>query len=576
MMHPPLPAAEWSASVNAILANAVHLHQAGRLQEAIDRYTVALASGADFAEIHYNIGLAYKQQGCLDAAATSLEECLRRNPRNSDAHNNLGNVRKEQGRLDDAVACYRTAVAQNPNHKQALGNLGGTLRQQGHLQDAGAWLCQAVKAQPDRAELFHELGLALHGLGNYEQAIGCYRFALGIKPDYPEAAYNLGLALQSSDQVDESVACYRQVIQIQPDFADAYKNLGAALRQQGFLDDAIACLQRGVGLQPEDPDLHLNLAMGLLARGDMAAGWQEFEWRWKTPQLAGARRNFSQPQWYGEPGVGRTLLIHAEQGFGDTLQFCRYAALAAARGLNVVMQVQPPLVRLLRSLAGATSIIGYGDAVPDFDVHCPMLSLPLALGTKLETIPSAVPYLHADAAQAEPLRLRLAEISGPGLRVGLVWAGNPRSHAPACAAVDRRRSMAADRLAPLLATPGVLFFSLQKDGPPAPASSHMLHLMHEMTDFADTAALVANLDLVISVDTAVAHLAAALGKPVWLLDRFDPCWRWLTGRRDSPWYPALRLYRQPRAGDWDSIVAEVARDLRELVDATKQGNRVAR
>jgi hypothetical protein len=278
-----------------------------------------------------------------------------------------------------------------------------------------------------------------------------------------------------------------------------------------------------------------------------------------------ARRSFAQPQWRGEESAGRILLIHAEQGFGDTLQFCRYATLAAERGLRVVLEAQSPLVRLLQGLPGVDRVIARGEALPAFDLHCPMLSLPLALGVTLENIRRFEPYLHADPAQAATWRTRLAEMTGPVPRIGLVWAGNPRNHLRGLAAVDRRRSLAPNLLAPIFNVPGLRLLSLQKDGPLAPVEFPLIDFMHEMQDFADTAALIANLDLVISVDTAVAHLAAALGKPVWLLDRYDACWRWFTGRRDSPWYPTLRLYRQPQPGDWDQVLAEVISDLAGLV-----------
>jgi hypothetical protein len=248
------------------------------------------------------------------------------------------------------------------------------------------------------------------------------------------------------------------------------------------------------------------------------------------------------------------LLIHAEQGFGDSIQFCRYAPLAAKRGFRVILEVQEPLVRLLHDAPGVDLVLCRGADLPAFDLHCPLLSLPLALGTTLTTIPAVPSWL---AVKPEIWRTRLASLSGPGLRIGLAWAGKASNMA------DRRRSMAPARLAPLFAVPGLQFVCLQQAGP-KPTGLPLIDFMHEMTDFADTAAVIANLDLVISVDTAVAHLAASLGKPVWLLDRFDACWRWLDGRRDSPWYPSLRLYRQQRAGDWEPVLAEVVRDLRQL------------
>jgi hypothetical protein len=304
--------------------------------------------------------------------------------------------------------------------------------------------------------------------------------------------------------------------------------------------------------------------MALLAAGDLTAGWREYEWRWKTAQLRSGYRDFGKPLWQGEAGAGRTLLIWAEQGFGDTLQFCRFAPLAAARGWRVVMVVQKALVRLLGSLPGVDQVLPSGAVMPPIDSQCPMLSLPLALGITLDTIPCAPSYLSADPSHVAAWKARLPPLCGERLRVGLVWAGNP-GRSPVLSAVDRRRSMPPELLASLLGIDGVAFFSLQKGSHALSGRPGLIDVMAEMTDFADTAALVANLDLVISVDTAVAHLASAVGTQVWMLDRFDPCWRWLTGRRDSPWYPGLRIYRQPEHGAWSAVVSAVAADLQTIL-----------
>ena len=290
--------------------------------------------------------------------------------------------------------------------------------------------------------------------------------------------------------------------------------------------------------------------MALLSRGDMAEGWQEYEWRWRTAALAPFRRDFPQPQWRGEPAEGRTLLIHAEQGLGDSIQFCRYASLAAARGLHVIMEVQKPLVRLLRGLPDVDQVVAQGEEpLPSFDLHCPMQSLPLAFGDHhRDHSQRPRPTFAPTRRRQRPGRTRLDAVGSPGPRIGLAWAGNPAMIR------DRQRSLAPHQLAPLLALARHCISSAcKKTVPVRLPDAPITDFMAEMEDFADTAALIADLDLVISVDTAVAHLAAALGKPVWLLDRFDPDWRWLLGRRDSPWYPSLRLYRQPRPGSWDGL-----------------------
>jgi len=521
---------EMSSPVQRIFADAIRHHQARRLHDAIACYQKTIDLKPDF----------------------------------PDAHNNMGVALREQGRLTEAVACYRRAVNLKPDYPDAHSNLGAALQAQGRLDEAVACYQRAINLKPDFADAYNNLGTVLQAQGRLAEAVACCQRAIDLKPDFAIACCNLGAALQAQDRLDEAVAGYQKAIKLKPDYPQAYIGLGSTLQRQGRLAEAVTCFRKVIELRPDDPDAHNNLAMTLLMRGEMAAGWAEYEWRWKTPQMIRHRRDFANPQWSGEAAEGRTLLIHAEQGFGDTVQFCRYAPLAAARGLRVIMDVPTPLVRLMRSLAGVDLVVAHGDEPPQFDLHCPMLSMPLALGTTLETIPGAVPYLQADGAQVGMWHSRLATMAKKDPRIGLAWAGNPRNHSPTWAAVDRRRSLALDRLAPLFGLAGLHFFSLQKDRSEVPVDFPLTDLMNEMEDFADTAALIANLDLVISVDTAVVHLAGALGKPVWMLDRFESDWRWLIGRRDSLWYPTLRLYRQPYPGDWESVLADVARDLRCL------------
>jgi len=437
----------------------------------------------------------------------------------------------------------------------------------GRANEAELLFRQVLAVDPHHAESLHLLGVIAYQTGRPDMAVDLIGKAIASDPTNASSHSNLGNLLQQQERLDEAIACYRRALALKPDFSQALNNLANALKARNGPADAIASYHGAIRLRPDDPEVHYNLGMALLACGDMAAGWEEYEWRWKTPQMSPARPQFAQPQWRGEAAEGRTVLIHAEQGFGDTIQFCRYAPLVAARGFRVILEVPTPLRRLLRTLPGIDRFMVDGEARPPFDLHCPMLSLPLALRTTLATIPAAVPYLHADAALVSDWGARLAMLETRGPRIGLVWAGNPRKQLIAAAATDRRRSIRPELLTSFINVPERQFFSLQKDGPAPPEHFRLIDFMDEMADFADTAALIANLDLVISVDTSVAHLAAALGKPVWLLDRFDACWRWLTGRRDSPWYPGLRLYRQPRPGDWDSVLAEVTHDLREFTVA---------
>jgi len=354
-----------------------------------------------------------------------------------------------------------------------------------------------------------------------------------------------------------------------------HNNRAVALDDLRRLPEALASYDQALALAPERGDIQHNQAMCRLALGDYAAGWTQYEWRWRTQQMAG-RRELIAPLWLGhEPLAGRTILLHAEQGLGDTLQFCRYAADVAALGAEVILEVQPGLERLLERLAGVDRVVVRGQPLPVHDFQTPLMSLPLALGVDVGTPRPA--YLTADPDEAADWAQRLA----PGLRVGLCWAGGIRPDRPVANRIDARRSLSLEALRPL-AVAGVSFYSLQK-GPPAAqlaeakardwGGPEIVDLTDELQDFADTAALVANLDLVITCDTAVAHLAGGMGKPVWILNRYDACWRWLVGRDDSPWYPSARLFTQNTPGDWDAVVQRVAGELVDLAAAPEKQRR---
>jgi tetratricopeptide (TPR) repeat protein len=536
----------------------------GKVNEAVASYERALTYQPDFAEAYFNLGNALKAQGKFDKAAVSFGRALTRRPDYAEAHNNLGLVLQEQKNLAAAEASYRRALILLPNFAEAHSNRGITLKARGKPEEAEACYRRALTLTPNYAEAHNNLGLVLLEQDKPEEALASFGKAAALKPDYAEAHGDLGLALKTLGRLDEAVTSFRRALALKPDLAETHSNLGNIFQEQGKVDEAVTSFRRALTKKPDYAEVHNNLAMSLLAWGEMAEGWQEYEWRWHAESLRMAPRNFVQPQWRGESAEGKTLLIHAEQGLGDSVQFCRYASLAAARGLRVTLEAPPPLVRLLQSLSGVDLVVESGKPLPPFDLHCPMLSLPLALNTTLTTIPQAASYLRADGPQSATWQRRLA--AWPGHRIGLAWAGNARIHSsPQLAAVDRRRSIAPDRLLPLTELAGVTFFSLQKEGPKAPDGLKLTDFMEEMRDFADTAALIANLDLVISVDTAVAHLAAALGKPVWLLDRYDPCWRWLRNREDSPWYPSLRLFRQTRAGDWQAVIERVRTELSRTI-----------
>jgi tetratricopeptide (TPR) repeat protein len=465
-------------------------------------------------------------------------------------------------RLEAAEAGYRRVLALCPAAAQVWQGLGDLLRESGRLEAALAPYRRSARLDPGPALPLACLAGTLKLLGDPAGAAAAARQALARRPDDVAARLNLGAALRDLGAFAAAEAMDRRVVALAPGLPQAYNNLGNALHHLRRPREALAPFARALLLRPDYPEARYNRSLAHLLAGDDAAGWAEYEWRWRRRE-APPGRGFDRPQWTGEPLAGRTLLLHAEQGHGDTLQFLRYLPLVAARGGRVLLEVQPALLRLAATVAGAAAVFAQGAPLPAFDCHCPLMSLPLACKTTLATIPARVPYLQADAAARAAWLRRLED---GRLRVGLVWAGDPRPHLPAAAVIDRRRSLPLSVLAPLGTVAGVRLISLQKGSAaaePRPPGLDLFDPTAELGDFADTAALVAALDLVISADTAVAHLAGALGRPVWLLSRFDGCWRWLLERDDSPWYPTLRLFRQASPGDWSGVVAALTAALRE-------------
>ncbi|HEY1411755.1 MAG TPA: tetratricopeptide repeat-containing glycosyltransferase family protein, partial [Rhodopila sp.] len=450
------------------------------------------------------------------------------------------------------------AIELAPARSQSWIALGSALQTLDQIDDAAAATCQAISLDPDSAPNHLQLGDIRHRQRDHAAAETCYRRAIQLAPALPEAHCHLSNALLALLRHAEAEACYRAAIRLQPMSAAHHSNLGTALSAQQNVQEALAAQRQALAIDPDFIDARYNHAITLLLAGELEPGWQYYEARWQLPW--NPPRDIAQPRWNGEPLAGRTILLHAEQGLGDMLQMARYVPLVAARGGRVVLQVHPPLVRLLQGLRGVQQVVPLEAPLPPFDLHCPLFSLPLVFRTRLDTIP-AEPYLKADSTLAVPAACRALLAARTGLRVGLVWQGTAQIGAH----VNRERSLALEQLAPLADIPSVALYSLQKDPDPASmdkaAALGITDLMADVTDFADTAARVAALDLVISVDTSTAHLAAAMGKPVWLLSRFGGCWRWLTDRSDSPWYPTLRLYRQDASRDWTCVMAQVVRDL---------------
>lgn len=557
----------------------------GRPAEAVASFRAALELRPASADAHGNLGNALRDLGRLGEAEHHLREALHRRPAYPEAHNNLGAVLRDAGQAAEAEGCFRAALRLRPEFAEAHRNLGQLLNAHGRHAEAVASLRAALQGRPVDAAIWAELGSALralgrsaeaepalrealrhdpafeaarielgnalHDLGRLDEAEAAFRAALTARSDSPAALLGLGVVAGLLGRFAEAEATLRQALQHQPGLAGAHSALGDVLRNRGRLAEAETALREALRLQPDDPDAQVHLAFTLLQAGRLAEGWRAYEHRGRARAWRGRTRRFAARQWQGEALAGRTLLLHAEQGLGDTLQFCRYAPLIHLDGGRVLLEAPEPLERLLASLPGVT-VLRRDAPLPPFDLHCPLMSLPQRFGTTLATIPAA-PYLPADPAATSAWRARLAALP-PGPRVGLVWAGSPATDA------DRRRSLPLEALAPLADIERVRFVSLQK-GPAASQAPPVGLDLHDPTealrDFADTAALVGALDLVIGVDTAVVHLAGALGRPVWLLNRFDTCWRWLTNRDDSPWYPTLRMFRQTSPDDWAGPVSAV-------------------
>jgi Flp pilus assembly protein TadD len=467
----------------------------------------------------------------------------------------LGLIAHQSGRVGDAVERLRRAATLAPDVPLYHANLGEICRIAGLTAEAVAASRRALALNPDYPEALSNLGVALYDGKNYEEAAACQRRAMALAPDFALAHSNYGNALHALKRFDEAIAAYRRALELAPLSADIWSNLGISLHHAGRDKEAVVALRRAVALAPNHANARSGLGIMLLMHGDFAAGWDEYEWRLQSTEVKGPR--FPQRPWEGESLLGRHIYVKAEQGFGDAIQFARYLPRLEARAGAVSVRVHESLLTLMRESFPGIAIYGdHGEPRPA-DCECALLSLARIFRTRAETIPAAVPYLRPPEAIAARWRQRLATL--PGLKTGVVWAGRP-GHTN-----DFRRSLDLAALAPLAAVPGVAFASLQV-GPAAAALAAdpplaIADFAPELGDFAETAGAVAALDLVIAVDTAVAHLAGALGKPVWVLLPWVADWRWLIGREDSPWYPTMRLFRQKQDESWPAVVARVAAEL---------------
>ncbi|HSZ58715.1 MAG TPA: tetratricopeptide repeat protein [Tepidisphaeraceae bacterium] len=535
------------------------LAMAGKFDEAIPEFHAALALRPDDPAFHNNLGNAFRGKQDNASALEHYRQAIRLRPDYADAHNNLAGLLHSAGQKEQAVEAFRALARLRPADADAAYNFAKSLSATGAIDQAIAAYRRAIELRPDFLDAISELLIALGNQGAVDQAIVLARRAVALRPDLPQTHNNLGWVLQKKEAFDEATAEYQRAIELRPQYAEAYNNLGSVLFEAGRFHEAIETLQKALSFQPDHAAIAANIGIMMLTVGDFERGWPVYEARRRVIPVS-LDSDTTRPRWDGSDLSGKTIVIQSEQGYGDSIQFARYMPLVRAHGGRVVLQCPPGLKKIFSTVAGADQVLADNEPLPPFDVHTRLLSLPGIFHTNLESISANVPYLHAEAELVERWRRRiLAE--PPGLKVGLSWAGNP-THPQ-----DRHRSIPLSALAPLPQAPGVRFYSVQKGDAarqalsPPPGMS-LTDWTADLHDFADTAALVQNLDLVITVDSAVAHLVGAMGLWVWVLVQHIPDWRWLLARSDSPWYPTMRLFRQPQRCDWTTPIAQVAGELR--------------
>ncbi len=565
----PSPAESWQAALS--------LHASGQYAEALAGLARLLQSEPSYPqalELASVCAHRLRRHDGTQAATPSGGDRIDR----AVAYNELGSWFYGDGQAALAERAFREALSSRPDWPVAMTNLGIALRVQHRYEEAETILRRARELAPSDPRARNASGLLLWNLKRLEEAEAQYREAIRLDAEFRDAHNNLGLLLMDLNRLAEAQAAFERALAIDPAVPEGHNNLGNALKQQGRIPDAIAAYRQALALRPDYPAARANLALPLLQTGEYGQGWALYESR-HDAALGSHYTNqppLPWPRWTGEPLAGKSVLVWPEQGFGDVLQFCRYLTLLKARGAaRVGVACQPALARLLGSLEGVDAVypLDGQSTIARHDCWCFVMSLPHLFGTTVETIPAPMPYLQAPAGLPRQWQARLPE---GRFRVGIVWAGDPRRYEPASNAVDQRRSMSARMFTPILRVPGVTFVSLQKgettQGQIAdlPPDLRPFDPMDGVQDFADTAAIIECLDLVITVDTSMAHLAGALNKPVWILSRYDACWRWLGGRSDSPWYPSARLFHQTEPGNWEPVIERVTAALAGMLASPVQ------
>lgn len=535
----------------------VVLAQSGRAGEAEACYRRTLELEPNDARAHNNLGALLTSQDKLVEAAACYQRALQLEPNYSESHNNLGIVLERQGNLGEAEAHYWRALELNPECADAFNNLGRLFVSQERLDDGVKLYRRALELRPDFVDAHNNLGIAFTRQGNLAQAIACCRRVLELEPGHAEAHNNLGVALAKEYKLDEATAFYKRALELRPGYAEAHHNLGLVLVSQGKPKDAQSRFKRAVDLKPDFADARFNYATTLLLEGRFCEAWPEYEWRWTAMVLD---QTLHRTRWKGEELPEGTVLLHSEQGLGDTLQFVRYAQLVKSRVGRVAVECLPQLADLLATCPAVDTVVTRGDPLPEFDAYVPLLSLPGIFQTTLDTVPANVPYLKASEERIAHWKEEFKRETG--FKIGIAWQGSRGNKA------DRARSFALELFAGIAGLDNVRLYSLQKgDGQDQleKIAWPIIDLGDRLGDFYETAAIVSSLDLVITCDSAPAHLAGALGAKVWVALASVPDWRWMLEREDSPWYPTMRLFRQTRLGDWDGVFQRMRQALVELV-----------
>jgi tetratricopeptide (TPR) repeat protein len=546
--------------VEALLNRGIALHELKRFGDALANYNRAISLWPDNAGALSNRANALDRLGRSIEALADYDAALNLQPHHVEAHYNRGVVLHRLGRFGEALSSYDRALALHPDYPEALVGRGSALHDLKRFEEALASFERALALEPDKVEALTNRGVALHDLARHDEVLTDLERAITARPSGDAVLDSHSATSRKLQRLERALASYDAALASQPDYVEALVNRGVVLYDLLRFDEALTSYDRAIALRPDHADAHFLKGLSSLVTCDFERGWIEYEWRCKAPSLRKVKRDFPQPLWLGEDDLrGKTILLHSEQGFGDSIQFCRYAPLVAARDARVFMEVEKPLCALMTGLSGVAQVIAKGDVLPDFDFHCPLPSLALASKTRLGTIPSPGPYLRMPNRGSKDWGALLRPKRSP--KIGLAWAGSAKH------VRDRERSMRLADLMPLLEIDAT-FVSLQKEIPARDAETlsrcSLLQFGERLEDFSDTAALIAELDLVISVDTSVAHLAGALGKPVWILLTHAPDWRWQLNRNDSPWYPSARLYRQGETRTWSGVTMRLRQALLEF------------